>query len=264
MPETDLELLLRAAERAAETATRFIGGPLGTREKADGQGPVTAADIAVNDVLEDILRSARPGYGWLSEESDHDPLRLSSPATFIVDPIDGTRSFIDGADTWAHSLAVSENGQITAAVVFLPMRDKLYEAAKGTGARLNGQPIAPSARSEIVGAEVLATKPNIDPRHWPDGPPAFRRSHRPSLAYRMCLVADGSFDAMLTFRDAWEWDVAAGALILAEAGAQVSDRAGGELRFNTERAKTDGIVAGGPRIWQGTMRALGHPVRAAG
>lgn len=264
MPETDLALLLRAAERAAETATSFIGGPLGTRDKGDGQGPVTAADIAVNNVLEDILRSARPSYGWLSEESDHDPLRLASPATFIVDPIDGTRSFIDGSDTWAHSLAVAENGQITAAVVFLPMRDKLYEAEFGTGARLNGRPIAPTARAEIAGAEVLATKPNIDPKHWPGGTPDFRRSHRPSLAYRMCLVADGSFDAMLTFRDAWEWDVAAGALILAEAGARVSDRAGGALRFNTERAMTDGIVAGGPRIWQGTLRALGHELPQAG
>ncbi len=263
MPETDLDLLLRAASRAAETATRFIGGPLDVRDKGDGQGPVTAADIAVNEVLEETLRSARPGYGWLSEESPQDPLRLSTPSTFIIDPIDGTRSFIDGSDTWAHSLAVATEGRITAAVVFLPMRDKLYAAAIGEGAQLNGAAIAPTTRAEITGAEVLATKPNIDPKHWPDGPPDFRRAHRPSLAYRMCLVADGSFDAMLTFRDAWEWDVAAGALILSEAGARVSDRAGRTLRFNTERAMTDGIVAGGPRIWEGTLRALGHDRPAA-
>ncbi|MHA6324619.1 inositol monophosphatase family protein [Roseivivax sp. CAU 1753] len=264
MPESDLDLLLRAAGLAAETATRFVGGPLDTRDKGDGQGPVTAADIAVNDVLEDTLRSARPAYGWLSEESEDDPLRLTSPATFIVDPIDGTRSFIDGSDTWAHSLAVSVAGEITAAVVFLPMRDKLYQAARGQGAQLNGRAIAPSRRSELAGAEVLATKPNIDPRHWPAGVPKFRRAHRPSLAYRMCLVADGSYDAMLTFRDAWEWDVAAGALILGEAGARVSDRSGAALRFNSPRAMTDGIVAGGTAVWQSTLDALGRGTARSG
>ena len=258
MRESDLDLLLHAARLAAETATSFVGGPLDVRDKGDGQGPVTAADLAVNAILEDTLRTARPSYGWLSEESPHDPLRLTSPATFIIDPIDGTRSFIDGSDTWAHSLAIAEAGEVTAAVVYLPMRDKLYQAGRGTGALLNGAPIAPSARAALTGAEVLATKPNIDPRHWPGGVPMFRRAHRPSLAYRMCLVADGSFDAMLTFRDAWEWDVAAGALILSEAGARVSDRTGRGLRFNTPHAKTDGIVAAGTQVWTETLGALGH------
>ncbi|MHA7875333.1 3'(2'),5'-bisphosphate nucleotidase CysQ [Roseivivax sp.] len=259
MPESDLALLTRAAQAAAEVATTFIGGPLGTEEKPDGQGPVTAADLAVNEILEDTLRTARPSYGWLSEESPHDPLRLTSPATFIIDPIDGTRSFIDGSDTWAHSLAVAEAGRITAAVVYLPMRDKLYTAEVAGGARLNGAPIRASGRAEIAGAQVLATKPNVDPKHWPGGVPPFHRAHRPSLAYRLCLVADASFDAMLTFRDAWEWDVAAGTLIVAEAGGQVSDRQGQSLRFNRPDALLPGIVAAPPPLWQGTMAALGMP-----
>ncbi|MEC7668731.1 MAG: inositol monophosphatase family protein, partial [Pseudomonadota bacterium] len=101
MPENDLELLIRASRAAAETSLGFVGGPLDVREKDDGQGPVTAADLAVNEVLEDILRSARPDYGWLSEESAEDPNRLTSEYCFIVDPIDGTRSFINGEKTWS-------------------------------------------------------------------------------------------------------------------------------------------------------------------
>ncbi|QFT64759.1 3'(2'),5'-bisphosphate nucleotidase CysQ [Roseivivax sp. THAF30] len=258
MPESDLDLLLRAARAAAEVATTFIGGDLDVREKEGDQGPVTAADIAVNEVLEDTLRTARPAYGWLSEESPHDPLRLTSPSTFIIDPIDGTRSFIDGSDTWAHSLAIAEAGEITAAVVYLPMRDKLYAAEKGGGAELNGSAIRTTSRAEIAGAQFLATKPNIDPKHWPEGVPPFHRSHRPSLAYRMCLVADGSFDGMLTFRDAWEWDIAAGTLIVAEAGGRATDRAGQEMRFNLPSALQNGVVAGGPAMWDSTMAALGH------
>ncbi|SLN67044.1 Inositol-1-monophosphatase [Roseivivax jejudonensis] len=242
MPATDLSLLVEAAQAAAETATRHIGAPLDVRDKPDGQGPVTAADLAVNETLASILQAARPAYGWLSEESAQDPTRGLAPATFIIDPIDGTRNFIEGGEIWAHSLAVCENGAITAAVVYLPLADKLYTAARGHGARLNDAPIAPTGRPGIDGAHVLATRPNLDPAHWPEGVPDVRRAHRPSLAYRLCLVADGSFDAIFTFRDAWEWDVAAGTLIIEEAGATVTDRDGAPLRFNGPTARVGGLV----------------------
>ena len=244
MPETDLELLVRAAHAAAETATRHVGRPLTVTEKPGGQGPVTDADLAVNDTLSGVLQTARPAYGWLSEESALDPTRAFAPRTFIVDPIDGTRSFIDGGEVWAHSLAVAEGDAIVAAVVYLPMTGKLYTAERGAGAALNGAPIRVSGRQRLEGARVLATAPNMAPRFWPEGVPDVRRSYRPSLAYRMCLVADGSFDAMWTFRDTWEWDIAAGALIVAEAGGRVTDGTGAPLRFVTDRALADGVWAG--------------------
>ena len=244
MPATDLDLLIEAARAAAETATRHLGAPLDVREKPGGQGPVTSADLAVNDVLADVLLSARPAYGWLSEESERDPMRTLSPSVFIVDPIDGTRSFIDGGDIWAHSLAVCEDGEITAAVVYLPLTDKLYTAAKGHGAYLNGAPIAPSRREVSTARACWRRSRTWRPKFWPKGVPNVHRSHRPSLAYRMCLVADGSFDAMFTFRDTWEWDIAAGALVATEAGAPVTDASGAPLRFNTETARLPGVWAG--------------------
>ena len=249
MPESDLDLLIRASRAAAETSLGFVGGPLDVREKDDGQGPVTAADLAVNDVLEDILRTARPDYGWLSEESAEDPNRLTSEHCFIVDPIDGTRSFINGEKTWSHSLAIAKGGEVVAGAVIVPMRDQIYTAAQGEGAHLNGQEIAVADASSIVDANVLTTKQNIAADHWPHGIPTFKRHHRPSLAYRLCLVAEGRFDAMFTFRKSWEWDIAAGAIICAEAGAKVSDQSGQTLRFNSAGAQTDGIVAAPDRIW---------------
>ena len=88
----------------------------------------------------------------------------------------------------------------------------------------------------------------MDPAHWRDAVPGFTRSHRPSLAYRLCLVAQGRYDAMLTFRPSWEWDIAAGALILSEAGATVTDRHGDALRFNNTVPQTAGIVGAGAHL----------------
>ena len=248
MPESDLALLTRAAWSAAETATRYIGGTMNVRHKAADGSPVTDADMAVNAVLEELLRSARPDYGWLSEESADDPARLGAERVFIVDPIDGTRSFIEGSDSWAHSLAVAQDGEITAAVVFLPMRERFYSAALGEGTRLNDVPVHASGVATLETAQVLATKPSMQPDHWRSPMPELQRSHRPSIAYRLGLVAEGRFDAMLTLRPSWEWDIAAGALLLSEAGAMISDRSGQPIRFNAPHPKHDGVVAANPAL----------------
>lgn len=243
MPAHDLDLLSAAAREAGNIARRFADGSAKVWDKPDDAGPVTEADLAVNDMLARELQAARPDYGWLSEESTDSDARLGRDRVFIVDPIDGTRSFINGQDTWAHSLAIADKGEITAAVVYLPMRDKLYSATRGGGAFLNGEPIRPSTRTGLAGANVLAAKPTMAAAHWPRGIPDFTRSHRPSLAYRLSLVAQGRFDAMMTLRRTWEWDIAAGDLILREAGARSSDKSGQALVFNNPDPHVAGVVA---------------------
>ncbi|MGR3584691.1 MAG: inositol monophosphatase family protein, partial [Pseudooceanicola nanhaiensis] len=185
MPEADLTLLEEAAREAGRIALGFAGRDPQTWDKPDGLGPVTEADLAVNAMLEERLRGARPGYGWLSEESVDDPERLDRRQVFVIDPIDGTRSFIAGGESWSHALAVVEDGLVTAAVVYLPVKGKLYAAARGQGARLNGRPIRASARETLSGATMLAAKPTYDARHWPGGVPPVTRAYRPSLAYRL-------------------------------------------------------------------------------
>lgn len=257
MPASDLPLLIEAAQAAGELALGFTGPEARRWDKPEGAGPVTEADLAVNRLLEDRLRAARPDYGWLSEESDEDPERQSRACTFIIDPIDGTRSFAEGSGVWAHSIAVAERGEVTAGVIFLPRMEMLFSAARGKGASLNGAPIAPSNRSGLEGAEILATKPNMRPEHWTGGAvPGFRRSHRPSLAYRMALVAQGKYDAMITLRPCWEWDIAAGELIAREAGAHVTDRTGGRLRFNNPHPAVNGVLAANAGLHDEILTAL--------
>nr|WP_321249606.1 3'(2'),5'-bisphosphate nucleotidase CysQ [uncultured Ruegeria sp.] len=251
MPATDLPLLIEAAREAGKIATRYSGADAQRWDKPDGTGPVTEADLAVNAMLEQMLPSARPGYGWLSEETEDSPDRLLRRRTFIIDPIDGTRSFAEGSRTWAHSLAVADQGKVTAAVIYLPMRNLLYAAAAEQGATLNGERIRTTQTNRLHDAEILAAKPNLKPVHWKHGQvPDFKRNYRPSLAYRMAAVAQGRFDGMLTLRPSWEWDIAAGDLIIREAGGICSNRQGEPLRFNNPQPRLNGVIAAGAETYR--------------
>ena len=212
-------------------------------EKDGDQGPVTEADLTIDKHLNEVLGATRPDYGWLSEEDEDDPARLSKDRVFIIDPIDGTRSFIAGHENFAIALAVADRGDITAAVVQMPAKGITYAAARGLGATNNGEAIAPTKCLSSNGARVLAAGPQMQSKNWRKGVPPFERHFRSSLAYRMCLVAEGRFDAMLTFRKTWEWDCAAGALICEEAGAIVTDQKQKPLHFNSKTAQTAGVIA---------------------
>ena len=245
---TDLELLIAAARRSGDIAKSYFQQNPDVTDKPDGAGPVTAADLAVNAMLESFLQTARPDYGWLSEETEDQPERLATTYQFIIDPIDGTRAFIDGSKDWAHSLAVVANGVPVAAAVYLPMRDMMFAASKDEGATLNDAPINVSMNG-IEGATVLGAKPNFDERHWKGQElPPIKRAFRSSLAYRLSLVASGQFDGMITLRPSWEWDIAAGALIAEEAGATLTDQHGVRLQYNNPHPKVPGVLAAGPEL----------------
>ena len=117
MPEPDLALLRDAAKAAGEIATKHFRKDPEAWDKGAGQGPVTEADIEVDTMLREELTAARPDYGWLSEETADNATRLDRERVFVVDPIDGTRAFMDGKTGFSHALAVVEQGVPVAAVV---------------------------------------------------------------------------------------------------------------------------------------------------
>jgi myo-inositol-1(or 4)-monophosphatase len=257
----DLALLQDAAREAGRIATPIWERSHDVWDKGDGAGPVTEADLAVDAMLHETLLAARPNYGWLSEETEDDAARhatrSSAARTFVIDPIDGTRAFTAGERTWAHSLAVVQDGQTVAGIVYLPLHDKLYSARVGHGALLNGAPIQSSRRASLQDATLLAARPALDARHWHDGsPPPMQRHFRASLAYRLALIGEGRFDAMLTLRNSWDWDIAAGALIAQEAGAAVSDRTGAGLRFNSPARQVRGTLACAPALQRPLLDGL--------
>ena len=238
----DLALLTGAAESAGIIAMRHFKGGYETWEKAD-KSPVTEADLAIDVMLREELCGARPDYGWLSEESDGADDRDSRERVFIVDPIDGTRAFIAGEAGWGVALAVAEHGRVIAGAMYLPVRGETFAAALGQGATLNGMPINASGRVELEGAATLAASSQLKDELWPGGVPQVDRHFRSSLAWRLCLVGQGCFDIMVTLRAAYEWDIAAGSLIAAEAGAAVTDGDGAALMFNRHPRRAPGVIA---------------------
>lgn len=255
-PAQDLALLETSARQAGAIALRFWRQDPQAWDKAGDAGPVSEADLAVDTALKQTLLQARPDYGWLSEESPDDPARLAHDRVFIVDPIDGTRSFLAGDDGFAVSLAVAEAGRIIAALVHLPARQTTYAAHINGPALRNGSPISPSIRQALEGADILTTRAHLAAEHWPNGLPDVQRSFRPALAWRFCLVAEGRHDAMVTLRPTWEWDSAAGTLIAQRAGCIVTNRQGEGLVFNKPHPQDNGIIAAPPALHAGFMAAL--------
>jgi myo-inositol-1(or 4)-monophosphatase len=172
--EEDLELIRVAAEEAGKIAMGYFGRDPEVWLKA-GVSPVSEADYAVDAFLKGSLRAARPDYGWLSEETVDTPDRLTANRTFVVDPIDGTRAFLERRDVWCVSIAVVENGRPLAGVLDCPAREEVYVAAPGKGATLNGKRI--SVRQP--GAEPCR-KSGVRPSHIPTS----RRSPTASRCWR--------------------------------------------------------------------------------
>lgn len=256
MLEPDLQLLRDGADEASKIAMRYFGKNPETWDKGGAAGPVCEADLAIDKMLTSEFLTARPDYGWLSEETEDDPARLDRDWVFIVDPIDGTRSFINHHENFATSVAIAHKGEVMAAVVQLPARGLVYEATKGGGARLNGVPITHSGTTELGGSRILASGSQTKTTLWKKGPPPFERHFRSSLAYRMCLVAQGRFDGMLSLRPTWEWDVAGGDLICREAGVSLSNIDGATPQYNQPTACMHGMVAATPIVHSGIMNYL--------
>lgn len=247
MNHEDLALILEAAKAAGETAVLARRRGLTTVSKSDGT-PVTNADLEVDALLKDTLIRARPDYGWLSEETADDPARLTRQRLFVVDPIDGTRAYLKDRPWWAVSIAVVDAGRPVTGVVHAPDVAETYAAVAGQGARLNDAPIAPSAADAVEGCGMLGDKQMFAHPAWPTPWPPMRVESRNSVAYRLCLVACGAFDAALALSSKREWDLAAADLIATEAGCRVTTHKGAALSYNRPVPRARSLVCAGPAL----------------
>ena len=254
----DLELIRAAALRAGALASALQQqGRVEVAYKSGGS-PVTNADLEVDELLRTELLAARPGYGWLSEESDDDSSRLAARRSFVVDPIDGTQAFVRGRPWWAVSIAVVEAGAPIAGVVHAPAVDETYEAAAGLGARLNGRPISASGRQALEHCAMLADLRLLESPRWPRPWPQMRVESRNSVAYRMALVASGAFDAAFALSGKSDWDIAAADLIVREAGGVTTDHLGGAFAYDQASTRKRSLVCAPPALHQLILERVGH------
>lgn len=246
-PDQDLTLIRQAAFDAGRLALEYREQGLKVWSK-DNASPVTDADLAVDTFLKERLLSARPDYGWLSEETADNTDRLTRKRIFVVDPIDGTSAFMRNKPWWCIPIAVVENGEPVAAAIHAPALGEMFEATLGGGARLQGRPITASDTHELEEAELLADARLMQAREWAEPWPHMNFSKRNALAYRMALVAAGAFDAAIAISPKWDWDVCAGSLIAHEAGAVVSDHQGGKWRFNRPDPRQTSMICAAPAL----------------
>lgn len=206
--------------------------------------PVTDADIAVNDYLHETLMSARPTYGWLSEETKDDFSRHSQTRTFVVDPIDGTRAFIERKPGFSVSVAIIEDGDVIAGCVFNPLKDHFYEARQGNGAFLNGKALSVRDCTALGHCTMVGYQRKFQRLGFPDM--RFKISN--SMAYRITMVASGDADATVSFTPKSDWDVAAASLIAQEAGAIVTNLKGETPKFDGEGTTGFGVICASPSL----------------
>jgi myo-inositol-1(or 4)-monophosphatase len=232
---SDLALLVCAAEEAGRIALGYFRNAPEVWYKNGGRSPVSAADMAVDAFLKDVLLSARPDYGWLSEETEDHPARLSHDRVFVVDPIDGTRAFVAGKDVWCVSVAVVRAGVPIAGVLVAPALGEVFTAAADGIAMKNGAPLRlpQTFDPSNLGALKFAAPESLTGGVADAlGQAVERMPHVPSLAYRIAMVADGRLDATLVLPRSSDWDLAAADLILRRAGGSLLRLDGGAVIYN--------------------------------
>jgi myo-inositol-1(or 4)-monophosphatase len=206
--------------------------------------PVSEADIAVNNLLERNLREASPGYGWLSEESADDKSRLASRYAWIVDPIDGTRSFLAGREDWCVCAALVEDASPVLAAVFAPASDEFFFAARGQGTLLNDRRVTASAGADLDFSRIAGPKPLVQ-RLSPTAEEISLHPRIGSLALRLCRVAHGALDAAFAGGNSHDWDLAAANLIVQEANGRMTALSGDAICYNRRDVVHGVLVAAG-------------------
>ncbi|SFN65452.1 myo-inositol-1(or 4)-monophosphatase [Bradyrhizobium sp. Ghvi] len=206
--------------------------------------PVSEADIAVNDLLEARLRGATPDYGWLSEESADDSTRLSRRLTWVVDPIDGTRNYLNGHDDWCVSVALIEDASPILAAVFAPVTNEFFFAARGRGTLLNDIPVRATQGAALDFSRVAGPKPLVE-RLKPSLGEIKLHPRIGSLALRLCRVAHGGLDAAFAGGNSHDWDLAAADLIVQEADGRMSGLSGDPILYNRREVTHGVLVAAG-------------------
>lgn len=226
----------------------FRKGTAVRRWEKNPDDPVSEADLAVDQLLHARLMKARPGYGWLSEETPDDGTRLTHERLYIVDPIDGTRAFLAGKPEFAVSAALIFGDRVVAGAVYNPASGEFFAATLQGGARRNGTSIRASAASSLTGLRLLASRRTFERHDWTKALPGATFTDMNSIAYRMVKTATGEFDATVSPSPKSDWDIAAADLIVREAGGICGTLEGTPFRYNRPEARHPDVLAAGPAI----------------
>jgi myo-inositol-1(or 4)-monophosphatase len=254
---------LALSRKAAIAAGKIISSHFRARDYivgSKGKGnPVTSTDLAADRAIKEILLDKFPGYGWLSEETADNPDRLQRKRVWIVDPLDGTKEFIQRVPEFCIAICLAEDGVPVLGVTYNPIKREMYWAARGTGFHLGNKRVHATRTRTLKHATVLASRSEIARGEWKVLEGTVLVIPTGSVAYKLALVAAGVGDATFTRSPKSEWDIASGAALIMEAGGRITDIDGADLRFNKPEVKVRGLIASnGPLHDQLTKLARTH------
>jgi myo-inositol-1(or 4)-monophosphatase len=256
--------LARKAARAAGDILRGYwrrgGYQIGSKGK---DNPVTQADLEADRTLKRLLHDPFPEYGWLSEETADSEARLHCQRVWIVDPLDGTKEFIQGVPEFCVAVALVEEGHPVLGVTYNPITHEMFWSARGMGCHLNAEPVRVTRTRALHRANVLASRSETARGEWEVFHGRLKVSPTGSVAYKLALVAAGKGDATFTRSPKSEWDIASGAALLAEAGGTMTDIHGATIRFNQRHVKVAGMIADNTVLHEQLVKIAPHPERAA-
>jgi myo-inositol-1(or 4)-monophosphatase len=257
-----VNVAVRAARRAGDVMIRYLNQLEALEVTDKGRNEfVTEVDHRAEQAIVEIIRDFYPHHAILAEErgqqGHHD-------FEWIIDPLDGTTNFIHGFPVFAVSIAVRHKDQLEHAVVYDPLRQEIFSATRGQGALLDGRRIRVSRRLRLQEALIATGFPYRRVEDDIDGYLAMLKTimeqtagiRRPgSAALDLCYVAAGRVDGF------WElglniWDIAAGALLIREAGGRISDFEGGDGYLDSGN-----VIAGSPKIYAAMSKLLGPIAR---
>ena len=254
----DLERIDQALDAAITALAPFTAGAIEATMK-QGDDPVTAADLAINDVLLDLL--PQPGEGWLFEETADSAERLDRDRVWVVDPIDGTREFVQGIPEWSVSIGLVEHGRPVAGGVCNPATGERIIGSIDTGVEYTGtRPVTTAA--SLSGAVVLASRSEVRRGEWErfaDQP--FTIIPTGSVAYKLALVAAGRADATWTLVPKHEWDIAAGAALITASDGWITLPDGNQPTWNQPDPLVPGLIASTAAIATDVDQLLRPPSR---
>ena len=245
--------LLQVAKDAAHVAGDIILSYYHSEYevKMKGKGnPVTEADITADHKLKELLTSAYPDYGWLSEETRDSAHRLDKERVWIVDPIDGTKEFVEGVPNFVVSIGLVENGMPILGVIHNPVTKDTYSAFSGEGTKFNGKDVSISTISEFSQMEMLNSRSETKKGLWEPYHSYFKQlTPIGSIALKLAMVAAQQADIVASLKPKNEWDLCAGHCLINEAGGTLLTIEGKKITYNNKSTLiSPGMVAGNPTV----------------
>lgn len=242
-----MERISAALDEAAKVALQFSIDSITVNRKQERNDPVTEADRAIDDVLRKLL--PRGDEAWFSEETVDDFTRLQARDVWIVDPLDGTREFVEGIPEWVISVGFVRDGTPIAGGICNPATGEIFIGSAETGLTYKGRPAQVKATTTISGGTVLASRSEVRRGEWERFQNrSFTVKPLGSVAYKLGLVAAGLADAMWTLVPKNEWDIAAGVALIRAGGGIAYSPDGQTPTFNNKNPLHPGLIAHSPDL----------------